>query len=74
MVVCAYLWCQNALQLAKNEIGHFLLRRRNATSCTLQMTLKEAALVIVASGAVKFRMTRVGSREEEDMVLVSYLW
>jgi hypothetical protein len=34
------------------------------------MTLKEAAIVIVASGALKFCMTRVG---EEDMVLVSYL-
>jgi hypothetical protein len=34
------------------------------------MTLKAAALVIVASGVLKFCMARV---EEEDMVLVSYL-
>ena len=60
--------------MAENEIGQFLLRRHYATSCTLQMTLKAAALVIVASGAEKFRMARVGSWEGgEDMVLVPHL-
>jgi hypothetical protein len=47
--------------LAENEIRQFLLRRCYATSCTLQMMLKAAALVMVASGAVKFRMARAGS-------------
>jgi hypothetical protein len=69
----AYLWCQ-IMPLDENEIGHFLLRRRYATSCALQMTLKAAALVtVVASGAVKFRTARVGSLGKGNMVLVSYL-
>jgi hypothetical protein len=44
--------------------GSFSYAVRYATSCTLQMTLKAAALVMVVSGAVKFRMfrmARVGS-------------
>jgi hypothetical protein len=58
------------MPLDRNEIGYFLLPRRYATSCTLKMTLKAAALVIVvASGAVKFRMPHVGSLGRGNMAL-----
>jgi hypothetical protein len=62
------------MPLDGNEIGHFLLPRRYATFCTLKTTLKAAALVIVvASGAVIFRMPRVGSLGKANMALVLYL-